>query len=85
MYINKINIHIDIFFKYFRATRDLREHQESMNLHEWASESISILKLYAQLEVNSVLMNNFLGQLSRAFINFSENSMCHPTTPKKGS
>lgn len=54
-----------------------------MNLHEWARGSISILKLYAQFEVNSVLMNNFLGQLSRAFINFSKNSMCHPPAPRK--
>ena len=46
---------------------------------------MSLLKLYVQFKVNDVFINIFLGQLSIAFIKCSKYSMCHPTTPKKGS
>ena len=46
---------------------------------------MSLLKLYVQFKVNDVFTNILLGQLSIAFIKCSKYSMCHPTTPKKGS
>ena len=46
---------------------------------------MSLLKLYVQFKVNDVFTNILLGQLSIAFIKCSKYSMCHPTTPKKGT
>lgn len=56
-----------------------------INKPTWMGErrSISLLKLYAQFEVNSVFMNIFLGQLSRSFMKFSKDWIRHPTPPRK--